>query len=358
MNKLLIEKNKNIKNAFRALNVSGYKCLVVVDNKKSKLFLGTLSDGDLRRALLKKFSLSTKIEKIINKKAQYIFKKDYSSGISNKLISKFKINIIPIVDDKKKIIKILKFNPGIKTKKIKKTITKIKKIKNIPLVVMAGGLGKRLDPFTQILPKALMPINKKTIIENIIEKFIKYGTSNVFISINFKAELIKAYFSKLKKKFNIKFVEENFPTGTVGSLKFLLKEKYKNFIVSNCDVLLNIDLSKFTKFHLANNYDLTLVCVKKRIKLHYGVCKVDTRNKLVSFNEKPNLPILTNAGVYIIKKEIINLIPDKRKYDINELIDLLSKKGKNIGAYKINEKSWVDVGQMVDYRKNIKKIYE
>lgn len=357
MKKFLIEKNKNIKNAFNALNTSGSKCLVVVDNKRDKTFIGTLSDGDLRRALLKKFSLNTKIAKIVNKKSRFIYESEYSYFKIKKIFDKFNINIIPILNKRKKIIKIKKFLPGknISSKKIK---LKIKKIKKIPLVIIAGGLGKRLDPFTQILPKALMPINNKTIIENIISRFQSYGVKNVFVSINFKAELIKAYFSRMKKNFKIKFIEESFVTGTVGSLKFLIKENYRNYIVSNCDVLLNINYSDFTKFHLKNNYDLTIIGVRKKIKLPYGVCKVDSNDNLKSFTEKPDISILTNAGVYIIRKEIINLIPGKRKFDINELIELLSKKGKSVGVFKIKEKSWIDVGQMNDYRKNLKKIYE
>ena len=137
-----------------------------------------------------------------------------------------------------------------------------------------------------------------------------------------------------------------------------MKEKFKNFIVSNCDIILKIDYSELAKFHLSNNHDLTIVAVKKSLKLPYGVCKIDKSSNLTSFIEKPGFSFLSNAGVYMIKKNIIKLIPSKKRYDVNELINLLIKKEKSIGVYKINEKSWIDVGQMVDYKKNKKKIYD
>lgn len=355
MRKFLIEKDKNIKSAFKALNFSGYKCLVVVNNLKEKMFYGTLSDGDLRRALLKKSSLKTKVEKIANRRAKYIFQSQFSAVKAKKLLKKFKINLIPIVNKDKKILDVHKVDQSLRVVKSK---PKTKIIKNIPLVIMAGGLGTRLDPFTKILPKALMPVNNKTIIENIIENLRIYGIKNIYASINFKAELIKAYFSKIKKKFTIKFIEERFFTGTIGSLKFLMKEKFKNFIVSNCDIILKIDYSELARFHLTNNHDLTVVAVKKSLKLPYGVCKIDRNNNLTSFEEKPGFSFLSNAGVYMIRKKIISLIPAKKKYDVNELINLLIEKRKSVGVFKINEKSWIDVGQMVDYKKNIKKIYD
>jgi dTDP-glucose pyrophosphorylase len=355
MRKFLIEKDQNIKSAFKALNLSGYKCLVVVNNIEEKLFYGTLSDGDLRRALLKKSSLRSKVEKIANRRSKCILQSQFSTAKARKLLKKFKINLIPIVNKEKKILKVYKIDQSIR---IAKSKPKTKLIKNIPLVIMAGGLGTRLDPFTKILPKALMPVNNKTVIENIIENLRIYGIKNIYASINFKAELIKAYFSKIKKNFKIKFIEERFFTGTIGSLKFLMKEKFKNFIVSNCDIILKIDYSQLARFHLSNNHDLTIVAVKKSFKLPYGVCKIDKNNNLTSFDEKPGFSFLSNAGVYIIRKNIISLIPGKKKYDVNELINLLIKKEKSIGVYKINEKSWIDVGQMVDYKKNIKKIYD
>jgi dTDP-glucose pyrophosphorylase len=355
MRKFLIEKDKNIKSAFKALNLSGYKCLVVVNNIEEKLFYGTLSDGDLRRSLLKKSSLKTKVGKIANRRAKYILQSHFTFGKARKLLKKFKINLIPIVNKNKKILNIHKIDQNLR---INKSKSKTKLIKNIALVIMAGGLGTRLDPFTKILPKALMPVNNKTIIENIIENLRIYGIKNIYASINFKAELIKAYFSKIKKNFKIRFIEENFFTGTIGSLKFLMKEKFKNFIVSNCDIILKIDYSDLARFHLTNNHDFTIVAVKKSLKLPYGVCKIDKKNNLTSFDEKPGFSFLSNAGVYMIKKNIISLIPSKKKYDVNEFINLLIEKDKSIGVYKINEKSWVDVGQMVDYKKNIKKIYE
>ena len=217
------------------------KNLVVIDNKKK--LLGTISDGDIRKAILKKKSLDSKILDVYRKKCYFFYENNYSTYQAKKILTDNLIGIIPIINKEKYVVNIISWQDIFKQKKIKK----IKN--NIPVIIMAGGMGTRLKPLTNIIPKPLIPINDKTLIENIIDKFYSFGLKKYFITLNFKSELIKAYFKYVNSKCSIKFIQENKPLGTVGSL-YLLKNIIKNtFIVSNCDTIINIDYNDLVNYH-------------------------------------------------------------------------------------------------------------
>ena len=211
----IILKNQTIIQAMKLINLNLHKCLIVVDG--SKKMLGTLSDGDIRAALLKDFNLDSKINSIFNKKGKFIYKKDLTKEKLKKIFLKQNYDILPILNNKKIVEDVTYwskiFNPD--TKNINKLET--------PVVIMAGGEGSRMKPFTHILPKPLIPINEKPIIEHIMEKFIVQGISNFLYTINHKAEIMKAYFRETKSRFKIKYIQEKKPLGTAGSLKLLKK---------------------------------------------------------------------------------------------------------------------------------------
>ena len=237
----IILKNQTIIQAMKLINLNLHKCLIVVDG--SKKMLGTLSDGDIRAALLKNFNLDSKINSIFNKKGKFIYKKDVTKEKLKKIFLKQNYDILPILNNKKIVEDVTYwskiFNPNIKN---------INKLET-PVVIMAGGEGSRMKPFTHILPKPLIPINEKPIIEHIMEKFIVQGISNFLYTINHKAEIMKAYFRETKSRFKIRYIQEKKPLGTAGSLKLLKKILKKNFFVINCDTLVNIDCKDIINFH-------------------------------------------------------------------------------------------------------------
>ena len=215
MKKIIIRQNSSLKNALKQMSATGEKCLVVVD-KKNKL-LGTLSDGDVRRAILNGKINEDKINVYYQKRSTFLRKENYSLGQAKNIFLKKRIDVIPIVEESKKVVDVITFEDIFKKNKNNirsKTFSKT-------VIIMAGGKGTRLEPFTNVLPKPLVPINEKPVIEHIIEKFVENKVSNFFITSNYKSKILKAYFQEMKPKFKLSFVDEPKPLGTAGGLSLL-----------------------------------------------------------------------------------------------------------------------------------------
>ena len=222
--------------------------------------------------------------------------------------------------------------------------------KNLEVVIMAGGLGTRLRPYTNILPKPLIPFNKKTIIENIIDYFLKYDLKNFYISINYKNYLISSFFKELKPSYKIKFLYEKKPLGTAGVLQKLKNKKEKIFVVSNCDSLIDINLKDLIDFHKKNNFDLTIVSSSEIYKIPYGVCKI-VNNRLSNIIEKPQSDFLANTGFYVVNSKIFSLIKKNQSLSFVELIKISLRKKKKIGVFPISSSNWKDLGQSINFEK-------
>ena len=342
---LKISSSVAIINAMKLLSKTAEKCLVVID--KNDKYLGTITDGDIRRNILKNKSINSKIADCFNKNSIFFYEKDYSKDIAlKKMISK-KIDFIPIINKQKKLVSFVTLQDLNK-------ISRKKPFKKFTVVIMAGGKGSRLKPFTNILPKPLIPINDRPIIELIMNKFQSQGIKNFNVTTNYKAGIIKSYFSNLKKKYKIIFNNEKKPLGTAGSLK-LIKIISKNPIfVTNCDIIINSDYNSIMRYHLENKNDFTVIAATKKYTIPYGTCEIGKDGSFKKILEKPSINYLINTGFYITNPDNIELIPDSKKYDMTTFIkDLISKKRK-IGIYPILEEDWVDIGQWPEYQKAIK----
>ena len=210
---------------------------------------------------------------------------------------------------------------------------------------MAGGLGTRLKPYSNILPKPLLPFKNKTILENVINSFLEYGFKKFIISINYKNILIKSFFKELNPKYKISFIEEKTPLGTAGALRKLYTKKNKTFIVTNCDTILDLDYNELCKYHFKNNNDLSIVISTRINKIPYGVCYVD-KNKLTKIVEKPEKYYLANVGVYLVSSSILNLIDLNKNTSFVDLINKLLKKKKKIEYSQLPKnlgKIWVNL---------------
>ncbi len=350
MKNLLIYKDASIKKALELIKKSGVKGLVVI-NKNNQL-IGSISDGDIRKAILKGTKLKNKILNIFNKKPHYLINKKYNQKKLNDLFYKKNFTIIPIIDEFKKVKKII----TIKTIKKKRSPAKLNKntlLKNIPCIIMAGGKGTRLEPFTDILPKPLIPVNKKPVIEHIIKNFENYGVKKFILSINYKAQILKAYFNELKPSYKLKFIYENKPLGTIGSLSKIKKSEAKNFFITNCDTISSINLISMYKFHLQNNYDLTILASSKKHQIPYGVCYARKNSDLIEIKEKPKFDFLVNAGLYLAKNSILNFVPKNKRYDFTDLVKILKSKNKKVGIFTVYENNWLDVGQWDEFKKTV-----
>lgn len=345
ISKYLIKPNSKLNYALKKISKSGEKILIVVNSER--VLLGTITDGDLRRSILKNNNLNQSIKKVFNTKPIFFQKNSYSKDLLIKTFIKKKINAIPITNIKKKIVDIVFFNNAVFQKKAK---NKDKKKLDVPCVIMAGGRGTRLEPFTKILPKPLIPINNKAIIEHIIDGLKFSRINNIFMTINYKSLLIKSYFKDLKLKSKISFIEEKEKRGTIGGIKVLEKKFKKPFFVTNCDILIKIDHADLYDFHLKNDSDITIVASTRKFKIPYGVCKIDTKSgNLKNILEKPEYNYLVNTGLYILSPRVFKYIPSQKKFDMTDLINVVDK--KKINVFPIHNNDWVDVGQWPEYNR-------
>ena len=338
----LINLNRTIKDALFRLEKNKQKCLIVVD--KNQKFYGTLTDGDVRRAILNNSNVHNTIKSYVKKKPVVIREVDYKKLSSNdidKLFKKFKnskIDLIPVINEKKRVIHLI-------DSEAKKT-----QLNKIPLVLMAGGKGVRLKPFTDIFPKPLIPVNNIPAAEQIVNSFRENGVNKIFFSVNFKKDLIKSYFKD--KPYKINYIEEKKSLGTVGSLSNL-KQVNSDFFVSNCDTILNINHKDFFDYHKRNNFFISIVVATKDFKLPYGSCELDKRGLLKKITEKPNTNYLVNTGLYLMNSNVIKFIKKNSFMNMDQLIKILKNKKKKIGVYPISENNWYDVGEWSEYNKLI-----
>ena len=329
--------------AMEKITESANKCTVVA-NKKNKL-LGTISDGDIRKILIKKQNLNIKIRNIYKKNCYYVTSNDDDKKI-NKLFENKSIDILPVVNNKKIIIKILNKNYK------KEESSKFKEIiENIPTIIFAGGFGNRLKPISSVIPKPLVPIGEKPIIEHIMDRFYKNGSKRFFLLLGYKSKLISTYVNDFKK-FNAKFLYEKKPLGTAGALSKFSKYKYEDYFITNCDIVTNENLVNFYKFHKKSKSHITIMCASKKITVPYGVVELNKNGTFSKMNEKPDLNFLVNIGIYLVNSKVIKLIKKNQPYNFDNLLRDGAKKKLKISSYPISDNNWIDIGDGLGFLNN------
>jgi len=344
--KILVNPEQSIKNVLKHMDMVGEKTIFVVD-KVNKL-LGTVTDGDIRRWILKGKRLSDHISKVMNL-SPVSLKKNFVQERAKTIMVTKNIECLPVIDDEGKVISAAWW-----VDLFKNSVKKLESL-NLPVVVMAGGEGARLHPFTKILPKPLMPIGDKPIIEIIINRFFDHGCKDFYLSLNYKSSIIKAYFSDFEHKYKISYILENKPLGTAGSLHFLKNRIKKMFFVSNCDILIEADYADILKFHRQKKNKITLVSSMKNFTIAYGVCEIQSGGALKTIREKPEYDFLVNTGMYILEASVLKDIPRNTFYNITDLINDYLKKGEKVGVYPVSEKAWIDIGQLEVLQETLKK---
>ncbi len=349
MKDITVPSNITIRQAMKQLSLTGEKCLVIT-NEENKL-LGTLSDGDVRNAILKGVGFGDSIESIFQQNPTVLVEGKYSLPEVKKLFASHKFDLIPVVNEKGTLADILFWESVLINGDIRR-----KEELDVPVVIMAGGKGTRLEPFTKILPKPLVPIHEKPIIEHIIERFTDIGCQNFFLSLNYKGKILKAYFQELNPDYKIHFVEEQSPSGTAGSLSLLKGNFEQPFFVTNCDIIIKTDYNKLYEFHKKGGYSITLVASAKEFIIPYGTCKLNSEGHLLHITEKPKYDFLVNTGLYILNPDILELIPENKFYHITNLITDANNMDKKVGVFPINDDDWIDTGQWEEYQKAIEKL--
>ncbi len=344
---LEIDLNETMLKAIRKMDALKKKLLIVT---KSGHFFSLLSIGDIQRAIIKNKPFSTPIKEILRKNVRIASETDTYEQIKEMML-KFRTEFMPVVNKQNEIVKIYFWDDI-----IGEETTKGEEL-NLPVVIMAGGKGTRLKPITNIIPKALVPLGEKPIIQLIIENFAKIGCRQFYISVNHKADMIKQYFNEYGvKDLNIQFIQEPEPLGTAGSL-FLLKNKIKqSFFVSNCDILVDQDYREVYEYHKSNANELTIVSALRHYDIPYGILETGANGLLKKLTEKPNLTFQVNTGLYILEPHLLNEIPENNFFHITDLINKIREKGGKVGVFPVSEKSWIDIGKWQDYQQIFNKI--
>ena len=336
---IILNEDKTIHESILVLQKNNLKILII--KKHNSEYLGTVTDGDIRRSILKKNTLNDKIVTAVNKKSIHV-DNSLPKMFILELMKKYSINSIPIIS-KKKII-------GLYNKKDEK---KTYKKHNEKVIIMAGGKGTRLLPLTKKVPKAMIKIGNKPILEHTILNIIRYNFNNILISVNHLSSQITKYFgngySKIAK---ITYIKEKKPLGTVGSLSLIKVKKNENLILMNCDIYSGINLNDLLTYHKKYNAEITIAAkVDERIS-DYGIIR-STGKSFNYFEEKMTYFDLINTGIYVIRSSCLKFLKKNQKMDIPEFFRLLKSKKKKILIYPTYE-FWYDIGQKKNYKKEKK----
>jgi dTDP-glucose pyrophosphorylase len=342
--RLFINKDTLIREAIEKLDKTAQKILIVVENKK---LIGVVTDGDIRRWILKSGDLSSSVKMIMNTTPVYLNEKNKAKA--NEIMKKFRIESIPLVNEYNEVIDVIFWNDLYDDR------FNYFNTSNIPVVIMAGGKGTRLQPYTKIIPKALIPIGDIPIVERIINKFLEFKFSNFYISINDKKEIIKAYFNQ-ELSYNIYFIEEGKPLGTAGSLNLLNDNTANTFFVSNCDILVEANYSKILEYHKDHNNKITVVTALKNYTIPYGVFSIDKDGDIQTIDEKPNCEFLVNTGMYVLEKEALKYIPKNIFFNMTDLILECLSKGDKVGTYPVTDNDWLDMGEFKELKNMMEKL--
>lgn len=347
---ILVDECVSIREAINTMDKAGIGLCVCVNSDKE--VVGVFTDGDFRRVVLNNTSLEEKIGTVANKDFIYV-NQDYTEIEIKEIFEKSVVQHVPVIENKR-LIGLITEEDFFGIKRTKRTNQNL----NIPVVIMAGGKGTRMDPFTRILPKALIPIENKPICKKIMDDMHQYGIQDFYLSVYEKSKMIRAYFQDAGLDYKLNYIEESMPLGTAGGIKPLQNVDYDNIFVTNCDIFFTCNYESIFNFHIEQNNDLTLVASMKNYQVPYGVCELTTNGNLSKINEKPEYNMLVNTGLYVLKTRALELIPDNTYFDMTDFISSLTTNNHKVGVFPISDSEWTDVGQWDKYQSYLNQKYE
>lgn len=309
--------------------------LIIVDDKNT--LVGSLTDGDIRRGFIKGLGFEDELQSFIQPHPKFIYENEFDQ----EKIESFRHNnykIIPILNEKNQVVDVLNF-------KTRMTLLPI------DAILMAGGEGKRLRPLTETTPKPLLKVGEKPIIEHNIDRLSGVGVKNIYLSINYLGEQLEDYFNDgSSKNLNIQYIKEDKPMGTIGSVLLIDDYEHEDLLVMNSDLLTNIDFADFYKSFKKSNSDMAVAATSYSVDIPYAVLETDESQRVLSLKEKPKYTYFSNAGIYLIKKDLLKMIPSGVHFDITDLMEKILQMNLNIITYPING-YWLDIGRHEDFTK-------
>ena len=343
---LIVNAEDNIISVLKKMDTSRRKLLIVMAEKQ---FKSLISIGDIQRAIIKNIDLAVPISQILRQKITVASTEDDLSLVKSRMKAR-RNEFMPVVSPSGELINIIFWEDLFEEKHAPKAAVNL----NLPVIIMAGGQGTRLKPLTNVLPKPLIPIRNKTIIEDIMDRFVDCGCNDFFLSINYKAEIIRYYFDSLQNpEYRIDYFQEDKPLGTAGSLHLLKDKIHSTFFVTNCDIIIEQDYSEILNYHYENQNEITVVGAIKNYSIPYGTLTTREDGLLQTIQEKPEIIFKINTGFYILEPHLIKEIPNNRIYHITYLIEKLQQENRRVGVFPVSEKSWIDIGNWEEYLTHI-----
>lgn len=346
--KYICRKSSNISDAMKLIDKNSVGLVYIVDEDNT--LEGCLTDGDIRRWIIAGGSLNSLVNEAMNHEPRYVFKDELSAGIEK--MSKEMIYSLAVVDHNMRVEDIIFLESHMKLR----NVIKKNALVNTPVIIMAGGKGTRLYPYTKILPKPLIPIGDIPILERILNRFADYGAKDFYLTVNYKREMIKSYFAESHHSYIIHYIEEDEPMGTAGGIRLIEKKFKVPIIISNCDILVIADYGKIMDYHCNSENDITVVSSLRNTIIPYGVLHTKEQGIITSMEEKPQLSHFINTGMYIVNPEFLNWIPENKVFHMTDLVQMMMDRDCKVGMYPISEDSFLDMGQFEELRKMEERI--
>lgn len=334
-----ISPGEQIVSALAQMDRTARQILLVIDD--GDVLLGTVTDGDVRRALLEGVNLSEPISKIMNSRPK-VLPIGSSFDSARRLMIENGIRHVPLVDDDGRVVKLLIWQDLF--------LHQVEE-RSENVVIMAGGKGTRLDPFTKILPKPMIPLHDKPIIEVIMDRFNHQGFGHFILCLGYKGEIIRLYFNDDRRPYSVDFVQEKSPLGTAGALSLLGSLVDSTFILTNCDIIVELDYGHLLEYHKERQHSITVVGALKGFEVPYGV--LHSEGERFWIHEKPNFHFLVNTGIYVLEPYLLPYIQKETPLDMPELIETAQSHGMSVGIYPHHGK-WFDIGQWDEYQMTLK----
>ena len=342
---ILIEADKTIIQTMKLMDEKCIKSLLVFEGEK---FLGMITNGDLQRAIIANKSFDTEIGNILDNSGKKYARQTDSNEKIRKWMLEVRAEMMPVVDSDGNLVEVIfwddlfKEAQGDNREKI-----------NLPVVIMAGGKGARLKPLTNVIPKPLIPVGDKTILEVIMDQFESIGCQKFYMSVNYKADMMRYYLGQLAHQYDIEFFMEDKPLGTIGSVSLLKGKIHTPFFVSNCDSINEQDYRDVWDYHVNNHNDMTIVTMVKSFKIPYGVIETGKDGLMTALKEKPEQTYQVNTGVYILNPDLIDEIPEGEFFHVTHLMEKVQARGGRVGCFPVSEHAWKDMGEWPEYLKMI-----
>jgi dTDP-glucose pyrophosphorylase len=335
---VIVRPDDTVGDALRRMDASGGRMVLVT--APDDTLLGVATDGDMRRWIIAGKSLADPLRDAMNPQPHSL-REGFRRETAEQLMAGGHFECLPILDDDGRVVDAIWWHDTIEGHPPVR-----REALDLPVVIMAGGKGTRLAPYTNVLPKPLVPIGDTPIAQLIMQRFAEWGCNDFLLMLNHKANLVRAYFADLDVPYRVESVIEERPLGTAGALSLIADRITQTFFFTACDTLIDTDYASLLRTHRESGNKITLVASMKHFTIPYGVCEVGDDGRLLSISEKPSLDHLISTGLYVVEPSVIADVPQGTPYDMTDLVDAYLAEGKRVGVYPVSEGSWLDMGAL------------